>query len=344
MEMLLSPMDQELIYEKFKIRINEVLSAFRLYEDLDDLLIRIIEEKRLLSDENIVSLIRYRENLFASRNDKWRSNKEAINYFFKGRISTYGFKTLSYYEKLEEKEFSSIRSGQMKYPQKYRAAINGFLCSVYNSMMELFEEVYDAETRSSFLVIFEACPNDLRQIDSRYEVLDIKNICQNAGFNNFFPIIRFGTNANVFKNTCLQYAPSALHFAGHGEGNGDLALLGATGNAKFVGPETFSAFFNGQFLLSYPNHIINMAYFNSCHSKKFADKLMHKSLIPNIRDYISYRGVNFDWEAMRFSWHFYDELTKYPSPNFFGSYSNARISFENSYPKHKAYLNNLFFN
>lgn len=250
------------------------------------------------------------------------------------KYPSYTYSSLSYYHREIKRMMRSDASSQNQ--EEMLSLLNVLLCSIYNHMCYLVEKANYNKANDNILV-FEACPSDLRMIRSRDEALKIKNL---AVANNINPITRFGTNINAFKNTCNDYRIDYLHFAGHGEGNGDLALVGNDGRKRFLGFDAFEKYFSNEYAGLKSGSFIKNIFLNSCNSDKFANKIHGSHLISGlfVRS-VSHHGENPDAYAIEFADLFYSDMFismsiqngfDYAKGNFSASLTTAKNEYANN--------------
>lgn len=187
---------------------------------------------------------------------------------------------------------------------KCKSIILKLIATVENAIMYEVEQSYlTSEENHNLLLLFEACPSDLKEIKTRYEAVKIKTALKNHSFY-YYPIIRFGTNAHIFKNTCKLYEGriSIIHFACHGDKNGSLCLLGNDGTSNLLLPKTFENFFVNEYKIR--GSLFKLLFLNSCYSYNFVSSIYKniQFIFPSI---ISYRDENDDDYASEFSVAFY---------------------------------------
>jgi len=325
---------KDVLSERDKIRIKQSLNIDidklnETFQYLDDIIILFKEYKIEVLSKEIESLRR-------------TCNLSYFNSCFKERKNY--ISSFSYYLKIERYEFEKIK--QRNNPtyhdfDRYKGSIIMLLCSFDNIKMRLSEEVYlKSHSPDRLLLLFEACPLDMNDIDARNEILEIRSTCLNKP-NGIFPIVRFATNINTFKNTCNKYKINYLHFACHGEGNGDLGFIGYGGKHRFLGFEVFKRYFS----IEYPHKSFNISfvYFNSCFSSKFIDKMVQNKLIPRSFDNaLGCSGINEDCYALKFSLSFYDNLANQYQTNSIGEILKITETSSN-FKNCKNYLSKLYF-
>ncbi len=325
-----------MIREEYQINVDDIVNRYLPYEQ--------ILEMDIDSDENNeISSIRLSiKRIFDIRNN---DNATFLRRVLRDKnLSTYS--SLNYYLAKEEKDFQIFRSsGKNKIIlDNYKSTVNLLLCSIYNSLMEILESCYLNKRPNIiyYLLAFEACPCGMPLIDSRTEVLNIKKIFVSPTEVLCLPVIRFGTNANIFKNTCNKYSVDFLHFAGHGEGNGDLAFVGKDNRVKFLGFKAFDDFFANKYVHS--SKKIKLAYFNSCFSSKYVKHMVESNLIPHVfRNAISFNGINYDCFAIDFSKLLYSDLCS-NLPETFDAFKNTKEKYMSSKDQRKVeYSKNVQF-
>ncbi len=297
MELLLNLLEQDLIYNKFGININGFVDTFIVFEKIE----KLVKEKE--------------KNLNLIANLRPVNAKTNIIRFFKQIEITekyYEYRSLVYYSRLEENTFRELyRSGNNESYNKYEDTIRKFLCSIYNMLMVLNEEcLLENRNDAKKILVFEACPSDSKRIHTREEALIIKNTLEKYKYV-YMPIIRFGTNSNVFKQVCNQNKIFILHIASHGNREG-IVLMGESGPSSTYSSKSFCEFFDDD----YKYKPIELCFINSC----FSSLITQKTIANNSFNHsIGYEGENDDNYAVEFSREFYDRLH---------SHSNVKTTFE----------------
>ncbi len=305
MERLYTQKEKGSVFEKFKINLDEVCKRFLPYEELLDFL-NDAETNYKYQNEDILSYIKEKIK---------NENSAYIKATFLGK--SYFYNSLIYYSGLMDSEFRKARDGVSSDIDPFKRALVLFLSTINNAICELVEKQYlDHIKPKKYMLVFEACPAGSKQLKTREEALMIKNICLDYSLDEIFPIIRFGTNVKMFKRECNNYEASFIHFAGHGEGNGDLALVGYGGQTKFLGYSTFLKYFSSEYVSFHPKAKISLIYLNSCYSNKYVEHMKKDLLFPKLfLNTISNKKTIFDDDAISFSNLFYSKLiTKIKRP------------------------------
>ena len=241
------------------------------------------------------------------------------------KVESFSYSSLRYYMREVRKTFQSSLENDDK---KLLFLSFWYLlwCSLYNHMCYLVEMSRADDNMRPNIIVFEACPRNLSRIKTREEAHKIKQAAIKYGFN---PILRFGTNINVFKDVCNNNRLDYIHFAGHGEGNGDLAFEGVGGGSRFLGYLTFEKFFSNEYTKHYPNCSIKNIYLNSCNSDKFAKKIYESTLIGTLFEHsVSHNKDNPDAFALESSSLFYEEMMQ--SKSIESGFNHAKESFVES--------------
>ena len=207
------------------------------------------------------------------------------------RVDSQPCSSLFYYFSECQKAFVGKRRSADSDDKRNMALIKTFLCSAYNYICYLVAEA-TFNPRRKTVVVFEACPRDLPAIQSRREARKIK---QQAKFYRVNCVLSFGTNINTFKFLCDKYRIDYMHFVSHGEGNGDLALVGNNGFCKLLTYKTFEAYFKDNYDSSVRPKTVLCCYFNSCYSNIFINKMCASSSMMRVfKHRIGHIGVNDD--------------------------------------------------
>lgn len=287
------------VNEKLNLNIQEIANYFDYFEKIYSF---IKNSKSNMPYDFIVLLIElnYKDNYI-----------EYIRNVVKKEYRESSFDSLVYYLMQDKKMILNFRKEKYHNFNRYRYLIiaKGIIYSVINLMNYLIEycfltEYYFPNPKKRKILIFESCPEDLNYIDGKSEVFKLRSLFINDN-SLYYPIVRFNTNLNIFKNTCLGYKIDILHFIGHGEGNGDLCFTSLDGKHKFLGYETLLKFFNNTYFPAHNNNVL-LGYFNSCYSSKICTKLVRDSTVFN--SLIGCVGINSDLLAIKFAYDFYKKI------------------------------------
>lgn len=286
MELLLNLLEQDLIYKKFGININDFIDTFIVFEKIEGF---IKEKERNLNFIADLRPVDAKNNVIGF----FKQNDVAKKY--------YEYRSLVYYSHLEENAFKELyRSDNNNSYNKYEDAIRKFLCSIYNMLMALNEEcLLENRKDAKKILVFEACPSNTKRIHTREEALIIKTTLEKHKYV-YIPIIRFGTNSNVFKQVCNQNEIFILHIASHGNKEG-IVLMGESGPSSIYSSKSFCEFFDDD----YKYKPIELCFINSCFSSLITQKAI---LNDSFNHSIGYEEENDDNYAVEFSREFYDQL------------------------------------
>lgn len=184
---------------------------------------------------------------------------------------------------------------------KYLPKIRMLLLVYNNYINDIYERNSNRIDSMEKVVIFEACPFDQEEIDFSEEVNNLVNIFEKED-SLYFPIVRFGTTYNIFKNTCKTYTPRIIHFICHG-GYDHLCLLKLTGETLKFKSNIFLNFFENDYS---KDKDLFLVYFNSCNSDLFASEVRSFKR-KNVHFYktIGYAGANNNFFAIIYSERFY---------------------------------------
>ncbi len=308
---------------------------------LNDVEIKYLDELYQINTSQLFSLFKqYESNVYQLvENDlEIKSVYQSTSSYLKRiNVQTTEKSSLIYYMNCEKELNNDIRglknnsNNSRPIIDKYKVLVLHLYGAFYNLIFSLMEDI---KKDDGIVAIFESLPLDLPQFDSLTEAIKLRNIF-NGDDSLYKPIVRFNTNHNTFKNLCSNYTLSILHMICHGEGNGDLALMGSHDTTKYLGIDTFVRFFNEK----YNNGSIDMVYFNSCYSSKFAEKLMNKC--NKFNNSISHIGINENNYAISFSLSYYEKV--YNTCNYKVSFDEVVENFSFKNKERENYASNMLF-
>lgn len=147
------------------------------------------------------------------------------------------------------------------------------------------------------ILILAANPTDTGRLRLDEEVREIQEgLKLSAGRDRFEIISRWAVRTDDLRRALLEHDPHVVHFSGHGDGEGGLALDDGRGRTKLVNTQALMRLFK-----RFPS--VECILLNACYSKVQADALVE--LVPFVIGMNQSIGDN---AAIEFAKGFYDGL------------------------------------
>ena len=257
-------------------------------------------------------------------------------------VKYYTRETRSWFKENFNENFNNFRSNSSsnKLYGKFIGLITLSIASFYNFVNSLYEKaMIEKMSPLYYITIFESSPIDRDLLDFDTEVNNIENEAyNNFDVSNYFPIVRYATNSNIFEKTVLEYKPDIYHFTCHGDEK-ILCFVGPGGKTESYESNKFISFLN-----KYLKYDIRLIYLNACETMSYAAELRRNKNKP-VRVYkaMGYMGKNSNHEATIFSKIFYTNLFKIKETNVCLTYQDSKKSFLrfDPYYKREKYFNKL---